>query len=66
MIAVTDLQHSGDLVIAENYFEHSDERLYLSHKCQITFKVVWDSCQKITLLLLKRKSVRVIVPESCF
>ena len=29
-------------------------------------KVVGDSCQKITLLLLKRKSVRVIVPESCF
>ena len=32
----------------------------------ILFKVVGDSCQKITLLLLKRKSVRVIVPESCF
>ena len=30
------------------------------------FKVVRDSCQKITLLLLKSKSVRVIVPESCF
>ena len=29
-------------------------------------KVVWDPCQKITLLLLKSKSVRVIVPESCF
>ena len=29
-------------------------------------KVVRDPCQKITLLLLKRKSVRVIVPESCF
>ena len=24
------------------------------------------SCQKITLLLLKSKSVRVVVPESCF
>ena len=30
------------------------------------FKVVRDSCQKITLLLLKSKSVRVVVPESCF
>ena len=30
------------------------------------FKVVQDPCQKITLLLLKSKSVRVIVPESCF
>ena len=29
------------------------------------FKVVRDTCQKITLLLLKSKSVRVIVPESC-
>ena len=29
------------------------------------FKVVRDPCQKITLLLLKSKSVRVIVPESC-
>ena len=32
----------------------------------IWFKVVRDPCQKITLLLLKSKSVRVIVPESCF
>ena len=29
-------------------------------------KVVRDPCQKITLLLLKCKSVRFIVPESCF
>ena len=29
-------------------------------------KVVGDPCQKITLLLLKSKSVRVIVPESFF
>ena len=29
-------------------------------------KVVGDPCQKITILLLKSKSVRVIVPESCF
>ena len=29
-------------------------------------KVVGDPCQKITLLLHKSKSVRVIVPESCF
>ena len=29
-------------------------------------EVVRDPCQKITLLLLKSKSVRVIVPESCF
>ena len=36
----------------------------LVHKT--TFKVVRDSCQKITLLLLKCKSVRVIVPESVF
>ena len=35
--------------------------------CKLSpIKVVGDSCQKITLLLLKRKSVRVIVPESCF
>ena len=32
----------------------------------LPIKVVGDSCQKITLLLLERKSVRVIVPESCF
>ena len=32
----------------------------------VMFKVVRDPCQKITLLLLKSKSVRVIVPESCF
>ena len=31
-----------------------------------SFKVVRDPCQKITLLLLKSKSVRFIVPESCF
>ena len=30
------------------------------------FKVVRDPCQKITLPLLNSKSVRVIVPESCF
>ena len=36
---------------------------YVFH-CSV--KVVGDSCQKITLPLLKRKSVRVIVPESCF
>ena len=34
--------------------------------CMSGFKVVRDPCQKITLLLLKSKSVRVIVPESCF
>ena len=33
---------------------------------QFEIKVVRDPCQKITLLLLKSKSVRVIVPESCF
>ena len=32
----------------------------------LSLKVVRDPCQKITLLLLKSKSVRVIVPESCF
>ena len=40
------------------------------HTFEITsmlpLKVVRDPCQKITLLLLKSKSVRVIVPESCF
>ena len=43
--------------------------LPMSHKKEamlIWFKVVRDPCQKITLLLLKSKSVRVIVPESCF
>ena len=54
----------------------NDEILYtFNSKCQKSskshasfffLKVVGDSCQKITLLLLKRKSVRVIVPESCF
>ena len=33
---------------------------------QNIFKVVRDPCQKIILLLLKSKSIRVIVPESCF
>ena len=37
--------------------------LYVKFSC---VKVVRDQCQKITLLLLKSKSVRVIVPESCF
>ena len=32
----------------------------------LIIKVVRDPCQKITLLLLKSKNVRVIVPESCF
>ena len=32
----------------------------------IMVKVVRDPCQKITLLLLKSKSVRVIIPESRF
>ena len=32
--------------------------------CALRVKVVRDPCQKITLLLLKSKSVRVIVPES--
>ena len=32
----------------------------------LSLKVVRDPCQKITLLLLKSKNVRVIVPESCF
>ena len=36
------------------------------NKKKSTVKVVGDPCQKITLLLLKSKSVRVIVPESCF
>ena len=33
---------------------------------EFLLKVVRDPCQKITFLLLKSKSVRVIVPESCF
>ena len=36
------------------------------YACKKDIKVVRDPCQKITLLLLKSKSVRVIVPESCF
>ena len=35
-------------------------------KANVTFKVVRDPCQKITLLLLKSIGVIVIVPESCF
>ena len=38
----------------------------LEYKDFTVLKVVRDPCQKITLLLLKSKSVRVIVPESCF
>ena len=41
---------------------HSPSILYID----TSIKVVRDPCQKITLLLLKSKSVRVIVPESCF
>ena len=40
--------------------------LLLSYRCMVYVKVVRDPCQKITLLLLKSKNVRVIVPESCF
>ena len=36
------------------------------HVCDNGLKAVRDPCQKITLLLLKSKSVRVIVRESCF
>ena len=44
-----------------NRTEHETQRIY-----KATLKVVRDPCQKIALLLLKSKSVRVIVPESCF
>ena len=47
-----------------DYWCVQDTIYYGGHGCII--KVVWDPCQKITLLLLKSKSVRVIVPESCF
>ena len=40
--------------------------IYLNVQLSWAVKVVRDPCQKITLLLLKSKSVRVIVPESCF
>ena len=45
-----------------------NSKLYLAvaYFGEFCFKVVRDPCQKITLLLLKSKSVRVIVPESCF
>ena len=43
-----------------------DWSLKSSQKLICILKVVRDPCQKITLLLLKSKSVRVIVPESCF
>ena len=39
---------------------------YLNIFCMLQFKVVRDPCQKITLLLLKSKSVRVIVPDLVF
>ena len=39
---------------------------FLGVYLEYVFKVVGDPCQKITLLLLKSKSVRVIVPESFF
>ena len=40
-------------------------KFYHRHS-ELIVKVVGDPCQTITLLLLKSKSVRVIVPESCF
>ena len=45
-----------------------NKRGFLSDLVQGRFplKVVRDPCQKITLLLLKSKSLRVIDPESCF
>ena len=46
-------------------FHQTIEPCELLTFCRI-FKVVRDPCQKITLLLPKSKSVRVIVPESCF
>ena len=55
--------------------QNTGERKFIAESCinQCAFdlkldavKVVRDPCQKITLLLLKSKSVRVIVPESCF
>ena len=43
-----------------------DTQCLLSTYFDNFIKVVGDPCQKITLLLLKSKSVRVIVPESFF
>ena len=44
----------------------SETIIIVDDKTDVLLKVVRDPCQKITLLLLKSKSVRVIVPESCF
>ena len=49
-----------------NPFGSSEIRKNGNEQLLIRLKVVRDPCQKITLLLLKSKSVRVIVPESCF
>ena len=58
----------GELTRAQSHTNlHPSEANYaLSLRLRLRFKVVRDPCQKITLLLLKSKSVRVIVPESCF
>ena len=54
----------------EKVYERSGKNLFwfIKNSGEILdkLKVVRDPCQKITLLLLKSKSVRVIVPESCF
>ena len=46
--------------------ENCETLYFIMFFFQHDIKVVRDPCQKITLLLLKSKSVRVIVPESCF
>ena len=45
---------------------HTEHQKISTFRFATIVKVVGDPCQKITLLLLKSKSVRVIVPESCF
>ena len=47
-------------------FQPSNSLMNKYNYLRFKLKVVGDPCQKITLLLLKSKSVRVIVPESCF
>ena len=69
-MAILSIKGSGEL----QKYANSPECLSLAYttycvdvaKTYSNLKVVGDPCQKITLLLLKSKRVRVIVPESCF
>ena len=52
--------------ISSNDTIKNEGHVTLNRSFEFCFKVVRNPRQKITLLLLKSKSVRVIIPESCF